>query len=131
MPNTLEVELIETHAILPNEEHDAGHAAHLAESMRSTGVWEVPIVLERESLAVMDGHHRLAAAFLLGLRVVPALLLDYSTVKVVARRAGFVVTPEAILQRARMRDLYPHKTTRHLFSSAIPNCNIALSRCSG
>lgn len=131
MLNTLEVEFIETRAILPNEEHDASHAAQLAESMRNSGVWEVPIILERKSLAVMDGHHRLAAAFLLDLRVVPALLLDYSMVKVVARRAGFVVTPESILERARMRDLYPHKTTRHLFSSTIPNCNIALSRCGG
>ena len=121
--------MVERCAILPNEEHDASHAAHLAALMRETGVWQSPVVLERESLAVMDGHHRLAASQLLGLRYVPALLLDYSSVRVVARRAEFVVTPEAILQRARMRDLYPIKTTRHLFSSPIPNCNIVLAHC--
>ncbi|OOG43732.1 hypothetical protein B0E51_01180 [Rhodanobacter sp. C05] len=115
--------------MLPSEEHDPSHAVNLATSMRETGVWQIPIILERESLAVMDGHHRLAASKLLGLRYVPALLLDYSNVRVAARRAGFVVTPEAILQRARMCDLYPSKTTQHLFSSPIPNCNIALLHC--
>jgi hypothetical protein len=77
----------------------------------------------------MDGHHRLAAALLLGLSRVPALLLDYGIVDVVAARDDFIVTPDAIVARAYARDLYPPKTTRHLFPSPVPRCNVSLSLC--
>ncbi|WP_186156538.1 ParB N-terminal domain-containing protein [Burkholderia gladioli] len=125
------IEFVSTETILPNEEHSAAHAAELAAAMKSSGLWRVPIVLEYESRAVMDGHHRLAAARFLGLARVPALRLEYRHVEVVASRDGFVVTPEEIVERARQGRLYPEKTTRHLFPSPIPNCNISLVLCQG
>jgi hypothetical protein len=128
---TFPIEFVATGTILPNEEHSATHAAELANAMRSSGLWRVPIVLEQESLAVMDGHHRLAAARSLGLVRVPVLRLEYRHVEVVASRDGFVVTPEEIVERARRGRLYPEKTTRHVFPSPIPNCNISLILCQG
>ncbi|PCE33083.1 ParB N-terminal domain-containing protein [Burkholderia ubonensis] len=127
----LPIEFVSTAAILPNEEHDHAHAAELARAMQYSGLWRVPIILERDSFAVMDGHHRLAAAHALGLSRIPALRLEYRQVEVVASRDGFVVTPEEIVARARGGRLYPQKTTRHLFPSPIPNCNISLVLCRG
>jgi len=124
-----QIEFVATEAILPNEAHCATHAAELANAMKGSGLWRVPIVLERESLAVMDGHHRLAAARSLGLARVPVLRLEYRHVEVVASRDGFIVTPEAIVERSRRGRLYPEKTTRHVFPSPIPNCNISLILC--
>lgn len=128
---TFPIEFISTETILPNEEHSATHAAELASAMKSSGLWRVPIILERESLAVMDGHHRLAAARSLGVAKVPVLRLEYRHVKVVASREGFTVSPEEIVARARDGRLYPEKTTRHVFPSPIPNCNISLVLCQG
>ncbi|MBN3845491.1 MULTISPECIES: ParB N-terminal domain-containing protein [Burkholderiaceae] len=128
---TVGIEFIDPERILRNEEHSAAHAEELANAMKYSGLWRVPILLEKESLAVMDGHHRLAAARSLGLIRVPVLRLDYQHVEVVATREGFTVTPDEIVMRARQGNLYPEKTTRHMFSSPIPNCNISLVLCRG
>ncbi|ALK32772.1 ParB N-terminal domain-containing protein [Burkholderia plantarii] len=112
--------------LLPHELHDPVHAAALADSMRESGIWRVPIVVERGSLTVMDGHHRLAAALALRVARIPALLLDYDTVPVSATRDGYEVTPAAIVARARAGELYPVKTTRHRFAAPLPACHVSL-----
>ena len=74
----------------------------------------------------MDGHHRLEAALQLRLMYVPCLLLDYDQVAVSASRQGYLVTPHEIVRRAKARELYPAKTTRHLFPSPLPTCNVSV-----
>ncbi|NIF66596.1 hypothetical protein F3J11_28600 [Burkholderia sp. Cy-647] len=122
----LHLRFIDPVRLLPHERHDPDHAAALADSMRDGGIWRVPLVAERASLVVMDGHHRLAAALALGLARVPVLLLAYREVPVEATRAGYAVTPEAIVARALAGDLYPVKTTRHAFDAPLPACHVSL-----
>ncbi|TKC89720.1 hypothetical protein FAZ69_12455 [Trinickia terrae] len=118
--------LIATSRILPNEEHEETRVLEVLKSIERSGRWTAPIVLERASLAVMDGHHRLAAARRLSLPRVPCLLLDYAQVGVVARRPGYRVDGEQIVARSREGMLYPPKTTRHIFPQALPACSIEL-----
>lgn len=113
--------------IRPNEQHYPEHALFLAHTILREQLWRVPVALERHSLAVMDGHHRLEAARRLKLAFVPCLLLDYAQVEVSATRQGYVVTPQEILRRATSGELYPPKTTRHNFPAPLPSCNISLS----
>jgi len=120
------VVLIPVERILPNEEHDAARLVEVQDSIERTGRWTAPIVLERESLAVMDGHHRLAAARALSFVRVPCVLLDYAEVKVESRRPGIDVDGAQIVARSRACRLYPPKTTRHVFSRPLPVCSIAL-----
>lgn len=122
----LPVHFVRSDAILPNECHYPEHAASLAETLRREQLWRIPIVLECNSLAVMDGHHRLQAALQLKLAYVPCLLLGYGDVEVIATREGYLVTPQEIVRRARAQDLYPPKTTRHRFPSALPTCNVSV-----
>lgn len=119
--------LIATELILPNEQHVEARMLEVIESMSSSGRWTMPIVLEKDSLAVMDGHHRLAAARHLALSRVPCLMLDYGQVTVEARRIGYCVDAEQIIKRSRSQMLYPPKTTRHIFSHALPPCDVDLS----
>ncbi|MEO6562807.1 MAG: ParB N-terminal domain-containing protein [Nitrosospira sp.] len=112
--------------IRPNECHYPNRAMVLADAILREQLWRMPIALERTSLAVMDGHHRLQAACQLRLKYVPCLLLDYDYVKVDATRRGYRVNPHEIVRRARAGDLYPPKTTRHRFPSPLPICNISV-----
>lgn len=121
------VVLIVTEHILPNEEHDEARLREVLASIERCGRWTAPIALERDSFAVMDGHHRLAAARRLALARVPCVLLDYEQVAVVARRPGFRVDGAEIVARARARSLYPPKTTRHVFARPLPVCNVELA----
>lgn len=120
------VHFVRAKQIRPNECHYPQHAITLAETILREQLWRVPIAVERTSLAVMDGHHRLQAALQLGLKYVPCLLLDYGYVRVDASRQGYLVDPHEIVRRARAGDLYPPKTTRHLFPSPLPICNISV-----
>jgi hypothetical protein len=56
------IQLIPTDLILPNEQHVEARLLEVIDSIARSGRWTAPIVLESDSLAVMDGHHRLAAA---------------------------------------------------------------------
>jgi L-serine kinase (ADP) len=127
----LPVHLIPIGRIRPSELHYPQHAAALAGTIRDERIWRIPVTLECRSLAVMDGHHRLAAARLLKLKFVPCVLLDYSQAEVSATRARYLVTPQEIVRRAQTEDLYPPKTTCHRFSSPLPTCNLSLSLLAG
>jgi hypothetical protein len=121
------IELIPTDRILPNEEHDEARLLEVLASMTRSGRWTAPIALERASLAVMDGHHRLAAARRLSLPRVPCVLLDYAQVDVRTRRPEFSVDAARIVARSLARQLYPPKTTRHIFSRPLPVCSIEIA----
>jgi ParB-like chromosome segregation protein Spo0J len=123
---SLPIHFVRADLILPNECHHPQHAASLAATIRREQLWRIPVALERHSLAVMDGHHRLEAALQLRLMYVPCLLLDYDQVEVSASRQGYLVTPQEIVRRAKARELYPAKTTQHRFRSPLPTCNISV-----
>jgi hypothetical protein len=123
---SLPIHFVRIDLIHPNECHHPEHATALADTIMREQLWRVPITLERNSLAVMDGHHRFEAARRLKLNYGPCLLLDYEQVEVNATRQDYIVTPQEIVRRARTGDLYPPKTTRHRFPSPLPDCNISL-----
>ena len=56
-----DITLIPVSSISETEEHDPSKVAILAKSIERKGVWTLPVVLEEESLAIMDGHHRWVA----------------------------------------------------------------------
>jgi len=121
------IHLIATELILPNEQHVEARVFEVIESITHSGRWIAPIVIERVSFAVMDGHHRLAAAKHLNLPRVPCLMLDYTQVRVQARRSGYCVDGEQVIERSHTRSLYPPKTTRHIFSQELPTCDVDLA----
>ena len=127
MFSQLPLTLVPTDAINITEEYIPERVIWLVEKIRRERVWSTPVTLERNSLAIMDGHHRAEAAKRLGLPFVPCLLLDYSQVKVQSRIDNVVVTPEHIIQRAVKGVPYPAKTTKHIFPAKLPNCNICLN----
>ncbi|BBJ22240.1 hypothetical protein [Candidatus Nitrotoga sp. AM1P] len=98
----------------------------LTDTILREQLWRIPTALERNSLAVMDGHHQVEAARILRLKYIPCLLLDYDQVQVNASRQGYVVTTQEIVRRAKTGELYLPKTTHHRFPSLLPICNISL-----
>ncbi len=94
------VVLIAIECVLPSEQHDEARLCEVLTRIVRCGRWTAPLALERDSFAVMDGHHRLAAARYLQLARVPCVLLDYEQVTVVARRPGFRGDGAEIVARA-------------------------------
>lgn len=89
--------------------------------------WTQPICVERETLAILDGHHRHAAAMQLGLARVPVRLFEYDRVELGSWREDWCPIRTDVLRRARDGDLFPPKTTRHTFPVG-ETISIALAR---
>lgn len=64
----------------PTEEFLPERLGEVAARVLADGGWKTPILVERRTLVVMDGHHRREFALRHGLMLVPCLLLDYADV---------------------------------------------------
>ncbi|MEM2408794.1 MAG: ParB N-terminal domain-containing protein, partial [Ignisphaera sp.] len=59
---------------------DPIHSSRVLGSISVDGALRKPIIVEKNRLIVIDGHHRLNALKFLGIKVVPAYLADYRDV---------------------------------------------------
>ncbi len=110
------VDLHPLNALLPHEETDASYRQALKKEMAENR-YVRPIVADRQSGTVLDGHHRLHAARELGLVRIPVVFLDYGDGAIVVEswRAGSPVAKKDVLDRAKEGSLFAPKTTKHMF----------------
>lgn len=66
-------------SLLPHEETIPAQLTKLASQIKVDGVQKDPLIVDRESGAVLDGMHRLGAFVKLGLENVVCCLVDYSS----------------------------------------------------
>ena len=75
----------------------------------------------------MDGHHRFEVAKQIGLKKVPAVILDYSKVQIWSLRNDVEVNHDSVRFKAIRKDLYPNKTVKHDFRLKLPKMRIELN----
>ena len=97
------------------------------------GSFTHPILIDASSKTILDGHHRRAAARILGLKKIPCWCVEYltdSSVTLVSRRPEIRVDKKEVVRRGIVGDLYPRKTTKHEY--AVPrSVAFPLSRLRG
>ena len=91
-----------------------------------------PIIADRSSLVILDGHHKWTAARDLGLARVPVLLVGYLVdggveVDVWPDCGKDSITKQEVLEMGMSGDLFPPKTSRHTLPFKIPSIIIPLS----
>jgi len=137
--NDLKVTLVDISSLKPHEMYMEDHVRLILEDLKSRGVLVKPVVVEREKLVLLDGHHRFEAFRRLRLKVIPAVLVDYWDPRIVVKswRDGVEFDKREVLRRAVEGELFPPKTTRHVFveggverhiSEVVPIVNVSLSR---
>jgi ParB-like chromosome segregation protein Spo0J len=122
-----ELRLLELARLRPTEEVDAAHVRLIAAEMRRDGVQRQPVLIERQSFAILDGHHRFHAARLLELSAIAAVVIDYEDPRLTLlswtdRR----FTRHDVLAAARSGQLLPRKSTRHVLDPPTPCAPVAL-----
>jgi len=110
--------LVETEALWPHEQVDQEHFRRLLEDIRGDGVLFRPVLVDRRSLVILDGHHRVSALRRMGCRLTPAYLVDYAdgSIEVFPRRRDIPVTKEDVIRMGLLGTLYPPQTSRHVLS---------------
>lgn len=114
--------------LLPTERHDPARVDKLIERVNKVGVWTTPILVDKKSLAIMDGHHRTAVALKLNLKKVPVVKLSYGDPRVLLSgwKPGETFSPEDIIAAAVSGVLLPFKSTKHDLAVPLPSLKVPL-----
>jgi hypothetical protein len=112
-----------------SEEVIGEDVAELAKKIAAADSWTAPISVERVSGIIMDGNHRWHAAVRLGLTHIPCVLLDYADprVKVYEWECDELFAIDDIFRVVMGQQVFPYKTTRHIFTPALPRTDIGLA----
>lgn len=116
---------VDVNQLRPHEATDGELLQKLLTELKQGFLIHEPIIADQETRVILDGHHRHAAYKMLGLEYVPCVLVDYRSpqVRVESRRPGVLVSKEEVIRRGLTGDLYPPKTTCHIFSGLAKVCD--------
>lgn len=123
----MKIELVEIKKLKPHEKTDLVRLENLKKRVLIDKKVKNPIIVDRNSLTILDGHHRVETIRLLGLKKIPAYLVNYrdSEIKVIPRKS-IEVSKRAVLLHAKNGNKFPPKTTRHIIPKRPLGCNTPL-----
>ena len=126
-----DVVLVETVSLRGHEEVIPDNLETRTSKLLSKGFYK-PIIVDRESMVILDGHHKWTAAKSLGLARVPVILVDYLVdegvlVDVWPGCGRESITKTEVLEMGVSGDVFPPKTSRHTLPFKIPSISIPLS----
>ena len=126
-----DVVLVETVSLRGHEEVIPDNLETRTSKLLSKGFYK-PIIVDRESMVILDGHHKWTAAKSLGLARVPVIMVDYLVdegvlVDVWPDCGKESVTKTEVLEMGVSGDVFPPKTSRHTLPFNIPSIRIPLS----
>lgn len=125
----MKVKIIDIESIYPHEHTDNNHVKLLKEKILTDGYWTKPIIVDKNSQILMDGHHRLEVAKSLNLNNIPCYELSYNSnnIEIKSWSDNHTINYHDIISMVKRKKYYPIKTTRHIFKMFIPETKIALS----
>lgn len=117
--------LVNINRLKAHERINADRCARVRQILLQSRKFTKPIIVDKASGVILDGHHRVFVLRKLGYRKIPALSINYRSaiIKVNTRRKNYKVTKEIVLSRARKKQLFPYKTTKHLLKKKLPHIN--------
>jgi hypothetical protein len=111
--------ILDIERLRPHEKTNADRLAKLVDAIRTDGYLRRPVLVDDEHFVILDGHHRYEALRRLGCVRIPVYLVEYGDdgigLTTWPEAAVKVVTKAEVLERGIHGDLFPPKTTRHLF----------------
>ncbi|MEK7514182.1 MAG: ParB N-terminal domain-containing protein [Patescibacteria group bacterium] len=107
--------LINNQKLKPHEQIRKRYLIKLARQIKRDGLIKKPIIVDRKTWVILDGHHRFASAKLLGWPSTPAHLVNYHSEKITVRswRKNIIVTKKMVLSAGLSGNLLKPKTSKH------------------
>ena len=130
-----DVTLVSLDWLKPHEEIKIKNRDKLLEMTKKWGGFTKPLLVDSQSGAILDGHHRHSVAVSLGLKRVPVILIDYMESDDVSvdpwPGCGLeTISKQDVIDMSLSRDLYPPKTSKHTISNHLPPIHILLEELS-
>lgn len=122
-----EVIMVDVASLKHIEEHSSDRVEELKSKILEEKVWTQPIIVEKKNHLVLDGQHRFEVALALGFSRVPAIVVDYDSVKVWTLRREYPVSQRKVNEKVKAGEVYPYKTVKHKFNFEIPKISVDLN----
>lgn len=132
-----DVHLVDIPWLKPHEQVvSEKHVEDLMQATLGWGAYVLPLLVDRTTGAILDGHHRYHVGKRLGLDRVPAVLVDYMgdaeiTVDVWDGCGLTSLTKHQVLAMAKSPHVFPPKTSKHTFTDSLPPISISLKTLKG
>ncbi len=89
-------ELVEVARLRPHEQTLPWRVEEMVEKIQRNNFFHKPLLVDRSTLTILDGHHRHQASIRLGLKRVPAMVFDYREDERVVVEARPPAAPESV-----------------------------------
>ena len=122
------MEILRPHALTRPKKVD-----ELEKMTNRWNAYVLPLVVDKNTGVILDGHHRHQVALRLGLQCLPCVQVDYIGDETVELEAWpncgrDSITKEEVVQAGLNGDLFDPKTSRHRLSDHLPPISVPLSR---
>ena len=130
-----DVKLVPVEWLKPHEEIKVKPRDKLLDMTIRWGGFTKPILVDTHTGALLDGHHRLSVAKELGLKLIPAICLDYLNSELISLELWPNANIESIdkaevVEMCLGNELYPPKTTKHVVIYDLPPILVTLEELS-
>jgi hypothetical protein len=129
MNSDIKIEKVPIEKLRPHEEFTEGRLQNLLNYFGKKPILWFPILVDEKDFIILDGHHRTEAFKRMGLKTILARLVDYdsSEIKLIGRRSEIPVTKDIIRKKALADEVFPHKTTKHIYPNHTKHFDVPLS----
>lgn len=127
--NIMKITNIKISKIKEHEAVDKKHLKIIKKTIIDSGVFKEPIIIDKKTLVVLDGHHRLNSCRDLGFEKIPSIMVDYlanKRIKVISRRNNIFINKKKVIEMGISGKVFPNKTTKHFIPGRIKNLKIPL-----
>ena len=129
----MQVQLVPLEILRPHEHIIVKKVDQLERMTIRWNAYTKPLLVDRESGTILDGHHRYEIAKRMGLLCLPCVLVDYIsddsiTIILWPGSDRSEISKTDVLEAASSGELFPPKTSRHLLSDDLPPISVPLSR---
>lgn len=131
MWNEEDVQLVPVEWLKPHEEIKPRNRDKLLEMTKRWGGYTKPLIVDRVTGAILDGHHRYSIALELNLAQLPVIAVDYlldETIEVDVWPSAGVdsLTKEEVIAMSLSGEVFPPKTSRHRIADHLPPIHVPL-----
>ena len=129
----VEVQLVPLEVLRPHEQTILKKVNQLERMTIRWNAYTKPLLVDRETGTILDGHHRYEIAKRFDLQCLPCVLVDYildDSISVILWPSSDQkeISKEDVLEAASSGNLFPPKTSKHLLSDDLPPISVPLSR---
>lgn len=125
------ITIIQNNLLKQHERIRKSHLRELFSQIQKDGFISDPIVVDKNTMIILDGHHRFNAVKLLGLTSSPVYLVDYRSKKIKVaswRKGGERVTKKLVINAGISGKLLRPKTSKHFIPERPVGIKTSLSK---